>query len=444
MNNVVFVLDTEKRPLTPCRPAQARRLLREGKAAVFRRFPFTLILKEARPDAVVKPLAVKIDPGAKTTGLALVDASRVLFAAELAHRGGAIKSALDERRAYRRNRRARKTRHRAARFDNRVRGKRELAGERFHSSELAGERSCKWLPPSLQHRVDTTLTWVRRFARFAQVDHLSVERVKFDMQKMHNPEISGVEYQQGTLAGYQVREYLLEKFNRQCLYCGAKDVPLEIEHVHPKALGGSDRVSNLTLACRPCNKKKDATPVEIFLKDRPAVLAKLKAQMKKPLASAAAVNATRNAILDALIATGMPVETGDGAQTKFNRTRQGYGKAHWIDAACVGDSGATITLDPDLRPLQIKACGHGVRQRCRPDAYGFPRKAAPRNKTFAGYQTGDLVQAVIPSGKYAGTYVGRIAIRHRPSFRLSAGGKVFDVHPKHLKKIQGADGYAYA
>ena len=144
MNNVVFVLDTEKRPLTPCRPAQARRLLREGKAAVFRRFPFTLILKEARPDAIVKPLAVKIDPGAKTTGLALVDASRVLFAAELAHRGGAIKSALDERRAYRRNRRARKTRHRAARFDNRVRGKH------------------KWLPPSLQHRVDTTLTWVRR------------------------------------------------------------------------------------------------------------------------------------------------------------------------------------------------------------------------------------------------------------------------------------------
>lgn len=426
MNNVVFVLDIEKRPLTPCRPAQARRLLREGKAAVIRRFPFTLILKEARPDAIVKPLSVKIDPGAKTTGFALVDASRVLFAAELAHRGGAIKSALDERRVYRRNRRAHKTRHRAARFDNRVRGKH------------------KWLPPSLQHRLDTTLTWVRRFARFAPVEQISVERVKFDMQKMQNSEISGVEYQQGTLAGYQVREYLLEKFNRQCVYCGAKNVPLEIEHVHPKALGGSDRVSNLTLACRPCNKKKDALPVEAFLKDQPAVLAKLKAQLKKPLSAAAAVNATRNAIFSALVATGLPVETGDGAQTKFNRTRQGYPKAHWIDAACVGDSGATITIDPDLRPLQIKACGHGVRQRCRPDTYGFPRKAAPRSKTFAGYQTGDLVQAVIPSGKYAGTYAGRIAIRHRPSFRLSAGGKVFDVHPKHLKKIQGADGYAYA
>lgn len=425
MNNVVFVLDTEKRPLTPCRPAQARRLLREGKAAVFRRYPFTLILKEARPDAAVKPLTVKLDPGAKVTGLALVDASRVLLSAELTHRGSAIKSTLEERRAYRRGRRARKTRYREARFDNRVRNK-------------------GWLPPSLQHRVDTTLTWVRRLARYAPVSELALERVKFDMQKMQNPEIAGVEYQQGELQGYQVREYLLEKFNRQCVYCEARDVPLEVEHVRPKALGGSNRVSNLTLACRPCNKKKDALPVEVFLKDRPAVLARLKAQLKKPLAAAAAVNATRNAIFDALVVTGLPVETGDGAQTKFNRTRQGYPKAHWIDAACAGDSGAAITLDPALRPLKIKACGHGVRQRCRPDAYGFPRTAAPRQKHFAGFQTGDLVRAAIPTGKYAGTYAGRIAIRHRPSFRLSANGKVFDVHPKYLKKIQGADGYAYA
>lgn len=118
----------------------------KGKAAVFRRFPFTLILKEARPDAVVKPLAVKIDPGAKTTGLAPVDASPLRPSSRIA--AARIKSALDERRrTYRRNRRARKTRHRAARFDNRVRGKRELAGERFHSSELAGERSCAGFRP---------------------------------------------------------------------------------------------------------------------------------------------------------------------------------------------------------------------------------------------------------------------------------------------------------
>lgn len=104
--------------------------------------------------------------------------------------------------------------------------------------------------------------------------------------------------------------------------------------------------------------------------------------------AAAAVNATRNAIFGALCATGLPVEAGDGARTKCNRPRQGYPKAHWIDAACVGASGAAIALDPRMRPLRVQACGHGVRQRCRPDAYGVPRPPARREKTFAGYRTG--------------------------------------------------------
>jgi 5-methylcytosine-specific restriction endonuclease McrA len=423
--NHVFVIDAARRPLSMCHPARARALLREGKAAVLRRYPFTIILAEALPEAVVKPLSVKVDPGAKETGLSLVDEqNRVLFAAVLTHRGNAIKEALTERRQYRRNRRARNTRYRPARFNH---------------------RTCPdgWLPPSLQHRVDTTLTWVNRFRRFALVDGLALERVKFDMHLMQNPEISSVEYQQGELQGYEVREYLLEKFNRTCCYGGETNVPLEIEHVVAKANGGSNRVSNLCLACRPCNQKKGSQRIEDFLAKKPALLAKLKAQLKKPLASAAAVNATRNAILAALCATGLPVETGSGAQTKFNRIRLGYPKAHWIDAACVGDSGATVTLDPQTRPLLIKACGHGVRQRCRPDQYGFPRNPAPRAKKFAGYQTGDLVKANLPSGKFAGRHTGRIAIRHRPSFRLSTGDAVFDVHPKYLVKIHSADGYAY-
>lgn len=424
--NHVFVIDAARRPLSMCHPARARALLREGKAAILRRYPFTIILSEELPTAVVKPLTLKVDPGAKETGITLVDAqNRVLFAAVLTHRGNAIKESLTERKQYRHSRRARKTRYRPARFDHRT-------------------RPDGWLPPSLQHRVDTTLTWVNRFRRFALIDGLSLERVKFDMHLMQNPEISGVEYMQGELQGYQVREYILEKFNRTCCYCGATNVPLEVEHVVAKSNGGSNRVSNLCLACQPCNLKKDALRIEVFLAKRPELLAKLKAQIKKPLAAAAAVNATRNAILAALCATGLPVETGSGAQTKSNRIKLGYPKAHWIDAACVGDSGATVTLNPEMRPLLIKACGHGVRQRCRPDKYGFPRNPAPRVKKFAGYQTGDIVTANVPSGKFAGRYTGRIAIRHRPSFRLSASGIVFDVHPKYLIKIHSADGYAYS
>lgn len=423
--NAVFVVDAARRPLTPCHPARARALLREGRAAVLRRYPFTIVLKAERPEAIVQPVTVKIDPGAKHTGLALVDhRARVIFAAELTHRGAAIKEGLAERRAYRRNRRARKTRYREARFENR-------------------RRPDGWLPPSLQHRMATTLTWVRRLQRWAPVVQLAVERVKFDMQAMQNPEISGVEYQQGTLMGYTVREYLLEKFQRRCAYCDAKDVPLQIEHVVARANGGSNRVSNLALACRPCNEKKNTLPVEVFLAKQPERLAKLKRQLKASLAAAAAVNATRNAIFHALLRTGLQVETGTGAQTKFNRTRLDYPKAHWIDAACVGDSGAAVTLDPALRPLSINACGHGVRQRCRPDKYGFPRPAAPRAKHFASFQTGDLVQANVPSGKFAGRHTGRVAIRHRPSFALKTDAHTFDVHPKYLKRIQGADGYAY-
>ena len=110
----VFVIDTEKRPLDPIHPAQARQLLRNGKAAIFRKFPFTLILKESSPDTPVQTLRIKIDPGAKTTGIAIVnDASHeVVFAAELQHRGFAIKESLLSRRQLRRSRRNRKTRYR--------------------------------------------------------------------------------------------------------------------------------------------------------------------------------------------------------------------------------------------------------------------------------------------------------------------------------------------
>jgi len=222
MPNCVFVLDTTKKPMTPCSTARARQLLRDQKAAVWRRVPFTIILKVAMPNAIVKPLTVKIDHGSKETGLVLVDKdNRVMFAAELTHRGGEIKASLLSRRSLRSGRRSRNTRYRAVRFNNRARVK-------------------GWLPPSLDHRIQTTMTWVNRFQRWASIEGIAVERVKFDMQHMTNPDISGAEYQQGTLAGYTVREYLLEKWGRHCAYCNKDKVPLQVEHVIPKAKRGSN------------------------------------------------------------------------------------------------------------------------------------------------------------------------------------------------------------
>lgn len=419
---LVFVVDADRRPLDPVHPAEARILLSTGKAAVLKRFPFTLILKEAQPSVVPEPVTLKIDPGSKVTGLALVDPKgKVLFCAELEHRGQNIKARLETRSAVRRGRRNRKTRYRPARFLNRTRPK-------------------GWLPPSLRHRVLTTMTWVNRFRKVCNVTGISVENVKFDTQLMQNPDISGVEYQQGTLQGYTVREYLLEKWNRTCAYCGAKDTPLQVEHIVAKARHGSDRIANLTLACRPCNEKKGAGSIETFLKRKPEVLKKILVQAKQPLQDAAAVNATRNALVSALVETGLPVTTGTGAQTKFNRTQQGYPKAHWIDAACVGDIDKVI-LDPTTKPLTIKAMGHGNRRMCGTDKFGFPVRHRTRQSHHFGFRTGDIVRAVVPKGKCAGHHVSRISVRATGNFRLSGVG---GVNHKHCTVVHRKDGFAYA
>src|SRR5262249_36642775 len=154
------------------------------------------------------------------------------------------------------------------RFDNRTRG-------------------IGWLPPSLESRVANVLTWVNRLHRFCPISVISLELVKFDMQKMENPEIAGVLYQQGTLQGYEVRQYLLEKWGRKCAYCNKQDVPLQMEHIQPRAKGGTDRVSNLTLSCEQCNRAKGTQDINDFLKKKPEVLKRILAQAKAPLKDAA-------------------------------------------------------------------------------------------------------------------------------------------------------------
>jgi 5-methylcytosine-specific restriction endonuclease McrA len=417
----VLVINKHKKALMPCHPARARELLTSGKAAIHRRFPFTIILKE-REGGDTQPVALKIDPGSKTTGLVLVADSqsgkRIIWAAELTHRGQQIRDALLSRSQQRRSRRARHTRYRQARFLNRT-------------------KPNGWLPPSLKSRVDNVWTWVVRLAGRCPITLLAQELVRFDMQLMENAEISGVEYQQGALQGYEVREYLLEKWERTCAYCSAKDLPLEIEHIVPKTRGGSNRVSNLSLACHACNQKKGTqTAVEFGHPD-------VQAKAKHPLKDAAAVNTTRWALLDQLNLTGLPIELGTGGRTKFNRFGQGYPKAHWIDAACVGESGETIALNPAQVILSIKAMGHGSRQMCRTDKYGFPIRHRLRQKRHFGFQTGNIVKAIVPTGKYAGTYVGRVACRATGQFDIATLASKVTVSHKYLKTLHHSDGYTY-
>lgn len=178
----------------------------------------------------------------------------------------------------------------------------------------------------------------------------------------------------------------------------------------------------------------------MFLKDKPDILSRVLAHAKAPLKDAAAVNTTRWALYERLKATGLPVETGTGGRTKFNRVTQGLDKQHWIDAACVGASTPPALQVKQVHPLIIKATGHGCRQMCLMNESGFPRtKPKARHKSYMGYVTGDIVKAVVPNGPNKGTHEGRIAIRFRPAFHL----KHFDVHPQYLKAVQRNDGYQY-
>jgi len=320
----VPVLDTTKKPLAPTTPRRARLLLKSGKAAVFRRYPFTIILKREIESPTTPDLKIKIDPGSKTTGIAVVNQQNgeIVFAAEIEHRGRAIKASLDSRRSLRRGRRQRKTRYRKPRFDNR----RRPAGS---------------LPPSLESRVENVYAWARRLGRVYPLKGVAFELVKFDMQMMQNPEIEGVEYQQGELRGFELREYVLIKFSHTCVYAGPAspcDEVLNVDHLVPRSRGGSNRASNLVCACRKHNEEKGARSLEEYSKLRGVDFAPIKAQAKAPLKDAAAVNATRWALFNRLKALDLPIETGSGGLTKFNRTKRGLPKTHWVDAACVGCS----------------------------------------------------------------------------------------------------------
>lgn len=435
----VFVLDRRKKPLMPCSEKRARLLLKRGRARVHRLVPFTIRLVDRKQeDSALQPARLKLDPGSKTTGIALVRESQevnadtgqvqrsahVLFLAELVHRGHAIRDALRQRAAFRRRRRYANLRYRQPRFDNRT-------------------RRNGWLPPSLQHRVDTIMSWVRRLCRWVPVSALSLELVRFDTQALQNPEISGIEYQQGELQGYEVREYLLEKWGRKCAYCDAENVPLEIDHIHPRSKGGSDCVSNLTLACCSCNQRKANRDVVEFLAKDPKRLARIEAQRKAPLRDAAAVNSTRWELWRRLTATALPVEVGTGGRTKWNRHRFNIPKAHALDAVCVGAVHSVINWQTPT--LKIQCAGRGSYQRTRLNAFGFPRGYLTRSKSAFGFQTGDLVRAVVATGKKAGTYFGRVAIRASGSFNIqSATGLVQGIHHRFCVLLQRADGYGYS
>ncbi|MCK6511010.1 hypothetical protein L6R29_13695 [Myxococcota bacterium] len=156
-------------------------------------------------------------------------------------------------------------------------------------------------------------------------------------------------------------------------------------------------------------------------------------------------DARQLALRERLCGLGVPLEVGSGGQTKYNRSRQEYRKTHGLDAVCVGMSGERVFVAAEQEVLEIKAMGRGSRQKCRMDQYGFPRTSPKaREKKVHGFQTGDMVKAVVVEGKKAGCYVGRVAVRSSGSFNIKTrSGTTQGISYKHCRILQHTDGYAY-
>jgi 5-methylcytosine-specific restriction endonuclease McrA len=418
--NMVFVLDTNRKPLAPCHSAVARKLLKRRKASIFKRYPFTIILNKEVKEDNKQEFRLKIDYGSRYTGLAILQNNNVLWMGQINHRTN-IKSNLDSRRIYRHKRRNKKLRYREVRFLNRKKNK-------------------GWIPPSLESRVNNIRTWVNRLQKVIPLTHISYENCKFDTQLMKSPEISSVEYQQGVLQGYEVREYLLEKYNRKCCYCGKENTPLEVEHIIPKSRGGTNRIDNLCLACHDCNNAKGNMTAEEF------GYPNIQKQVKQTLKDCAVLNATRWKVYETLCNTGLPVECGTGARTKMNRINLDLPKEHYYDACCIGQSTPKELYFKTCNVSYIKAKGRGSHCRTNIDKYGFPRGYLTRHKYMFGFQTGDMVKAIILKGRYKGMWYGEVACRETGTFDIKnkKGQRVVQsVNYKNCAIVQRFDGYSY-
>ncbi len=401
--SITYVLSRTGKPLMPTKNRnKVWYWLRKGLARMVSREPFTVQLR-FETTGYTQPVTFGVDTGSRTVGIAATTNGAVVYQAEV-HLRTNITSNMMRRRQYRRARRSRNTRYRQARFANR-------------------RRPSGWLPPTLRSKAEATVKAVRFVAALLPVSQVKVEIAGFDTQKMQNPEISGLEYQQGQLQGYLLREYLLSKWQHRCSYCGASGLPLQIEHITPKARGGSDRVSNLTLACEPCNQRKGSQTAAEFGYPH------IQAQARLPLKNAAQVSSLKTSVVNRLIQQFGPeqVAVTYGYATKYERIQVlALPKSHTNDAVAIACAMGEV----------VKPCPVVYQIRCVPrGAYQLYNGNRSEHRVWAprqvkGWKLYELVEAKGQVG-----YIG--GRRLKGSFVLKdlrTGKTVLEVAPSKLRR----------
>ena len=234
---MVYVLNIDGQPLMPTnKHGKVRHLIKDGKAKIINRCPFTIQLLYESTN-YTQPITLGVDAGSKHIGLSATTETRELYASDVELRNDIV-GLLSIRRQNRRARRNRKTRYRKARFLNRVSGKEN------------------WLAPSIRQKVDTHMTVASKVCQILPIGQIIIETASFDIQKIKNPNINGVDYQQGEQLGFwNIREYVLFRDGHVCQCCKgkSKDKILNIHHIESRKIGG-DAPNNLITLCETCHK----------------------------------------------------------------------------------------------------------------------------------------------------------------------------------------------
>ena len=370
------VLDQQGKPLMPTtRLGKVYRLLKTQKAHIVSYEPFTIQLDYEPDTHVIQPMTLGVDSGAIHSGYSVANEHREYYSAEVVARND-ISNRLSDRRMYRQNRRSRKTRYRKPRFKNRKNKKKG------------------WLAPSLEQKVAVQVNEINHLHRYFPIETIIVETAEFDIQKIKNPDISGIEYQQGTLQGYNIRNYLLEKHKRKCFYCGKIVSDFEVEHMIPKARGGSNRIDNLTLSCHDCNEKKGTLTAEEFIQQtlsakKAAVKLKQLPKEKRLFKYMAHMNATRWTLYNTIKEKYPNVKITYGYITKYNRIQAGLPKAHHVDAKCI--TGFTTVPSMSQTVVNVKMRRHNRQLHRATFSKGHIRKAACLPTVTFGFQLYDIV-----------------------------------------------------
>ena len=306
---MVYIINKDGHPLMPTsRHGKVRHLLKEGKAKVIKRCPFTIQLLYNSTN-YTQPISLGVDAGSKVIGLSATTNTKELFASNITIRNDIV-NLLSTRRQNRRTRRSHKTRYRKPRFNNRV------------SSKKQG-----WLAPSIQNKVETHLTCIKRVYDILPITNIVVEVASFDIQKIKNPSISGVEYQQGEqLNFWNIREYVLHRDNHTCQCCKgkSKDNILNVHHIESRKTGGN-APNNLITLCETCHTKYHKG------------LIKLPKTIKRGMSfrDAAFMGIMRWAFYNKLKTMYPNVSLTYGYITKNTRINNHLPKDHYIDARCI-------------------------------------------------------------------------------------------------------------